>query len=141
MFPVLAAVAFAFILLFAARVGGVQRRALANRWPALLLAGAALLALMRGAIWPGVWLGGAAALAWAVLPSLQAPKSQRAHDTEHAADAEACETLGVSPAASEAEIRRAYRAKIAQAHPDRGGGHAEAARLTAARDRLLKKKS
>lgn len=56
------------------------------------------------------------------------------------ADAEARTTLGVGAQATEAEIRAAYRTKMAQAHPDRGGRHSDAARLTAARDRLLKKR-
>ena len=55
-------------------------------------------------------------------------------------EAEARAILGVGPAATEAEIRQAYREKMARAHPDRGGRHADAARLTAARDFLLKKR-
>ena len=48
--------------------------------------------------------------------------------------------LGLPRDATPDEIRAAYRMKMASAHPDRGGSHNEAARLTAARDRLLKKK-
>jgi curved DNA-binding protein CbpA len=55
-------------------------------------------------------------------------------------DLAARRVLGVAPNATPAEIRQAYRTKMAQAHPDRGGSHNEAARLTAARDRLLRKK-
>jgi curved DNA-binding protein CbpA len=58
---------------------------------------------------------------------------------ENAQDAEARAVLGVGSTATAAEIRAAYRSKMAHAHPDRGGAHADAARLTAARDRLLKK--
>ena len=54
-----------------------------------------------------------------------------------ARDIEARRILGVGPNAAVDEIRAAYRAKMAQAHPDRGGNHADAARLTEARDRLL----
>jgi DnaJ-domain-containing protein 1 len=56
------------------------------------------------------------------------------------ADIEARQVLGVGANASESDIRSAYRTKMAPAHPDRGGAHNEAARLTAARDRLLKKR-
>jgi len=49
--------------------------------------------------------------------------------------------LGVRQGASESEIRSAFRSRIAQAHPDRGGKHADAARLVAARDRLLRKRA
>lgn len=48
------------------------------------------------------------------------------------------EVLGVSPAATEADIQAAYRAKAAKAHPDRGGSHAAMAELNNARDEALK---
>lgn len=45
------------------------------------------------------------------------------------------DVLGVSPAATSAEINAAWRAKMRDAHPDRAGGSdAEAARLNWARD-------
>ena len=44
--------------------------------------------------------------------------------------------LGVGPRASAAEIRAAYARGMRQAHPDAGGGHDQAARLNAARERL-----
>lgn len=44
------------------------------------------------------------------------------------------EVLGVPSTASVAEIDRAWRARIADAHPDRGGSDALAARLNRARD-------
>lgn len=48
------------------------------------------------------------------------------------------EILGVSPLASEAEVRAAWRKAIAAAHPDQGGSEAAAAALNAARDELLR---
>lgn len=48
------------------------------------------------------------------------------------------EILGVEPTASADEVRRAWRSKIAGAHPDQGGNQADAAAINAARDAMLK---
>lgn len=125
---------FAVLLLF--RVSAARRAELLARWPGVVLAVAALVALARGQVWFGLGLGLAAAIAWVMTPRRPlAP--QQAQDPETAA---ARTILGVGANATESEIRAAYRAKMARAHPDRGGSHAEAARLTAARDRLLKRR-
>lgn len=50
---------------------------------------------------------------------------------------EARALLGVGPADGPEAIRQAYRARMATAHPDRGGAHGDAARLNAARDMAL----
>ncbi|HEY1879976.1 MAG TPA: DnaJ domain-containing protein [Caulobacteraceae bacterium] len=47
--------------------------------------------------------------------------------------------LGVSETATAAEIEAAYRRLMLRAHPDQGGTDALAAKLTAARERLIKK--
>jgi len=138
---VLLAIAVLFALLFVARVGGARRAELLARWPAVLLALAALASAARGAIWPAIALGSLAVLAWTWWPTLrqnfaQKPSAAPADDPE---DLAARAALGVSPTATASEIRAAYRSKMARAHPDRGGTHAEAARLAAARDRLLKR--
>ncbi len=125
-----------FGLLLVARIGGARRALIMQRWPAFVLAGAALVALLRGAIMPGLGLAALAAIAWVLAPSLLARRA--AAPPEDPADAAARAVLGLGRNATEADIRRAYRAKIARAHPDRGGAHADAARLTAARDHLLK---
>jgi hypothetical protein len=139
-FPLaLLAVAAVFGLLLLGRIGGAKRTALSPRWPALLFAAAAIFALTRGAIGPALGLACVAVLAWVLGPNLTARPARQAPPADPA-NAEARRLLGVSPTATESEIRSAYRAKMASAHPDRGGGHAEAARLTAARDRLLKKR-
>ena len=138
MLPGLIVVAALFALLLMGRIGGAHRHELGARWPALLFAGAAIFALTRGAIWPALALGAFSALAWIVWPSLAATRTSAA--PPNTADAEACAILGVGAHATESEIRSAYRAKMTRAHPDLGGGHAEAARLTAARDRLLGRK-
>ncbi len=138
MLPALALVAIAFTFLLFVRVSGARRRMLMQRWPSLLLAAAALFALARGALGPALALAALAGLGWYVFPALfgRAPQPPVAEDPQ---DAEARRILGVGADATESEIRAAYRRKIASAHPDRGGAHNLAARLTAARDRLLKR--
>jgi hypothetical protein len=141
MLPVLLALAALFALLFAARLGGARRLELTQRWPALVLAGAALFAFARGGWSAGVLLALAAGLAWELWPRLAASRAARVEQSaSDPADSDARAILGVGGSATASEIRAAYRTKMAQAHPDRGGSHAEAARLTAARDRLLRTK-
>ncbi len=53
--------------------------------------------------------------------------------------AEAREILGVAATATREEIQTAYARLIRAVHPDAGGSAGLAARLNAARDRLLKK--
>lgn len=53
-------------------------------------------------------------------------------------EAEARSILGVGASASEPEIQAAWRRVMARAHPDQGGTEGLAARVNAARDRLLK---
>lgn len=140
--PILLIVALAFVLLFVLRVGGAQRALLISRWPAVLLAAAAIVMLVRGGVSPALVLGALAVVAWGAWPALnrRLQKEQRGSVREDPADAEALRILGLTSGATESDIRRAYRAKMASAHPDRGGTNAEAARLTAARDRLLRVK-
>jgi hypothetical protein len=129
-----------FVLLFLLRVGGARRYLLLERWPAVALAAAALFALARGMLWPALALGSLSALAWLLWPRITARASApRASTAETPEDAEARRLLGVGLNPTHDEIRRAYRTRMAHAHPDKGGAHNEAARLTAARDRLLGK--
>lgn len=51
--------------------------------------------------------------------------------------AEAREILGVSPDASREDIQIAWKRLMARTHPDQGGSEGLAARVNAARDRLL----
>ena len=131
-----------FGVLFLTRLGGSYRVALMRRWPIVLLAGAAFVCLLRGLIGPAVTLGSLAALAWILWPSIERMNRPQpaSPDQDTPEDFAARRALGVGPSATADEIRRAYRAKMVQAHPDRGGSHNEAARLAAARDRLLKRK-
>ena len=131
-------VAIGFCLLLLARLLGAKRLQLAQRWPAIVLAMVAVAELSRGGVSIGLTLGALAVLAWFAGPALMAPASRKPPSSPQETQARA--VLGVGPGAGEAEIRRAFRQKIAQCHPDRGGDPAEAQRLTAARDLLLKKR-
>lgn len=51
---------------------------------------------------------------------------------------EAAKLLGVSPRASADQIHAAHRARISEAHPDKGGSEDLTQRLNAARDLLLR---
>lgn len=51
--------------------------------------------------------------------------------------AEARRLLGVAANAGEAEINAAYRARMAELHPDRGGSDEAASAVNAARDTLI----
>lgn len=46
--------------------------------------------------------------------------------------------LGIAPRSTEVEIRRAWRDKMKEAHPDRDGSDAAAAELNSARDQALR---
>lgn len=130
--------AFGFAVLFLARLTASRRRALAARWPAIALAVAAFWELSRGGIELALVCAGLAVLSWFVAPRMFAPAGEKTSFSSPT-DIQACAVLGVSASASEAEIRRAYRMKVAKVHPDRGGSAAETARLSAARDQLVRR--
>jgi hypothetical protein len=133
----LVVVAAVFALLLLGRIGGSRRTQIFPRWPAIVFAGAAAFALFKGAVGPAIGLACLAALSWVVAPYITDPAPAA---PPNPADVEARRVLGVGADATGSEIRTAYRTKMAAAHPDRGGSHDQAARLTAARDRLLKKR-
>jgi hypothetical protein len=130
-------IAAAFLVLALARLGSSHRRSIMARWPAFVFALAAMFALWRGAMEPALFLAALAVAAWFASPTLLARKPGAT--LQPPADAEARSILGVGLAATPDEIRQAYRRKMADAHPDLGGSHDAAARLTAARDTLLKR--
>lgn len=49
---------------------------------------------------------------------------------------EAYETLGLTPGADQADVRRAYREKVKEVHPDRGGDEEQFRAVTEAYERL-----
>jgi hypothetical protein len=115
------------------RPGRGQWRVAATLLGALLLAGA-VLAGSRGAWIAASGLAGAGL--WFLIASRQRAVAPRA---EGMTDAEARSLLGVSAAATPAEINTAWKRLMARAHPDQGGTEGLAARLNAARDHLLKR--
>ena len=115
------------------RPGRGQWRVAATLLGALLLAGA-VLAGSRGAWLAAAGLAGAGL--WFLIASRQRAVAPRA---EGMTDAEARSLLGVSAAATPAEINTAWKRLMARAHPDQGGTEGLASRLNAARDRLLKR--
>lgn len=110
-----------------------QWRVAATLISAALLAGGAL-AVSKGAWITGVGLLGAAL--WLVLASRIRSVVAR---HEAVGDAEARSILGVPANATPEAITAAWRRLMGRAHPDQGGTEGLAAKLNAARDRLLKK--
>ena len=103
-------------------------------------------ALFAGAVLAasrGVWLaatGMAGAGLWLAVQSRIRPvAAPRAPSAERLSEAEARSILGVSVDATPDAIQSAWRRVMARAHPDQGGTEGLAARVNAARDRLLKK--
>jgi hypothetical protein len=129
---VLALVALAFAALGGARVLFAPPR---PRWAIPAAVGLIAAALTWRWGFGAVLLGVVTAAGFYFLPG-EAPKARPASAAERDA---ARILLGVTANATAAEIRAAYRAKIAAAHPDQGGDKALAARLNAARDLLLKR--
>ncbi len=115
------------------RPGRGHWRVAATLLGAVLLAGA-VLAGSRGAWLAASGLAGAGL--WFLIASRQRAVAPRA---EGMTDAEARSLLGVSAAATPAEINTAWKRLMARAHPDQGGTQGLAARLNAARDHLLKR--
>jgi DnaJ domain len=131
-------------LLFFARRGSV-RLPVPNARNATIL-GVSLFALLalRGGRLP-VALGlGLFALGLATFWRLDAERLRRAEEPQappprggRMSLQEAYALLGLAPGASAEEIKRAHRRLMKDAHPDAGGSHARAARLNAAKERLL----
>jgi hypothetical protein len=134
----LAIIAALFAVLMLARLAGARRRFVARNAAAIIAATAAILVAMRGQAWLGAILGiGAAALY--LYSGRPRPRVRPSVNGGAMSDSQARAILGVRLGATEQEIRTAFRQRIARAHPDRGGSNEEAARLTAARDALLRR--
>lgn len=116
--------------------GRGQWRIAATILGAVLLAGAVLAGSH------GAWLataGMVAAGAYLIFSSRIRPAPPKAAEPEPLSEAEARAILGVSSTATKSEINEAWRRLMGRAHPDQGGTEGLAARVNAARDRLLKR--
>ena len=110
-----------------------QWRVAATLISAVLLAGGAL-ALSKGG-----WISGAALIGaglWLTVSSRLRAVAPRAAGLS---DMEARSILGVGADATPEAINAAWRRLMARAHPDHGGTEGLAARLNAARDRLIRR--
>ena len=141
---VLIVVAAIFAALGVLRFVGARRRSAMRHAPTIIAGAAAILFALRGRLVPAAIIGlGAFALwLWSQRDRIDpeaAPRPPRAPGGEGMSEAQARAILGVRPGASETEIRSAFRQRIARAHPDLGGSTEEAARLSAARDALLRR--
>lgn len=114
------------------RPGRGQWRVAATLFSAVLLGGGVLLAF-RAAWLPAIGLIGAGL--WLTVASRLRTTTPRA---EAMTEREARSILGVPADASPEAVQAAYRKLMARTHPDQGGTEGLAARVNAARDRLLK---
>jgi len=100
-----------------------------------VLLGCGVLLAARGAWLPAGGLIGAGL--WLTLASRKRDAPRPSSDA--LSDGEARSILGVSPDATPEAVNAAWRRLMGRAHPDQGGTESLAARLNAARDRLLKR--
>ena len=127
-----------FTLLFVARIGGGRRRVVSRYGPPIIMGALAAWMTIRAEYWAGAVIACAALAAWQFGQPRERPAP--APPVPDSQDTYARAVLGVGATATAADIRAAFRKKMAAAHPDRGGGHEAAARLVAARDRLLRRR-
>lgn len=126
------------------RLGKQTEKARSGHWriSATILGGAcfagAVLSISRGSYWA------AAALALAggylvVQSRIRAVPVKRSAPppSSQMSKSEARAILGVGPDASRQDIQTAWKRLMARTHPDQGGSEGLAARVNAARDRLL----
>ncbi|QTC89116.1 DnaJ domain-containing protein [Brevundimonas pondensis] len=125
-----------------ARLGRQTERARRGHWriSATILSSAlfagAVLAASRGVWLAAISLAGGGL--WLAVQSRVRSAAPRAPVAERLSEAEARAILGVSADATQQDIQAAWRRLMARAHPDQGGTEGLAARVNAARDRLLK---
>lgn len=133
-----------FAALGVLRFAGARRRSAMRYAPAIIAAMAAILFVFRGQFMPALIVGIGAAALWFWSKRDEAEAGPRQHQPRQPgglgmSEAQARAILGVQPGATERDIRDAYRRRMQRAHPDQGGTTEEAARLSAARDALLKR--
>jgi hypothetical protein len=117
------------------RPGRGQWRIAATVLGAVLLAGA-VLAGSHGAYLATA--GMVTAGFYLIFSSRIRPAPPKPAKPEPLSEAEARAILGVRSTATKTEINEAWRRLMGRAHPDQGGTEGLAARVNAARDRLLK---
>lgn len=117
------------------KAGRRHWRVSATLFSACLLGGAVLLAARSSWLLAGIMAG---AGLWLTLASRHTAPTGRQPAPPDLTPAEARSLLGVTAAATPEQINAAWRRLMARAHPDQGGTEGLAARLNAARDRLLK---
>ena len=110
-----------------------QWRVAATLISAAMLAGGAL-ALSKGA-----WISGAALVGAALWLTVSSRIRSVPVRSDGLSVPEAASILGVKSDATPEAINAAWRRLMGRAHPDQGGTEGLAARLNAARDRLLKR--
>lgn len=141
--PALLLVAAIFAALMLLRLTGAHRRSVSRYAPVIICVMGAILFAARGRMMIALMFGiGAAAFyLWSIRPAPK-PAQQTPPPRKRGSamsDAQARAILGVPPGASVDQIRSAFRRRMAQAHPDQGGSTEEAARISAARDALLRR--
>ena len=114
------------------RRGRRHWRVTATLLSAVMVAGGVLAGARGGWLLSLGLIGGGV---WLAIASRQTPFAPRA---EGLSLKDARDILGVGPDADPAAVNAAWRRLMARAHPDQGGTEGLAARLNAARDRLLK---
>lgn len=114
------------------RTGRRHWRVTATLLSAVMVAGGLLVGARGGWLLAVGLIGGGI---WLAVSSRQTILAQR---SEGLSLKEARDILGVTPDADAAAVNAAWRRLMARAHPDQGGTEGLAARLNAARDRLLK---
>lgn len=114
----------------------VRRSMMTIIW--IVIGAVALFLLVRGLFFPAliVVVGGLVFLRYMFAP-LASFENGRPQKTGDLSKAEACEILGLGENPSRAQVEAAYKKLIQKVHPDHGGSDWLAARLTAARNRLL----
>ena len=125
------------------RLGKQTEKARSGHWriSATLLGGTcfagAVLSVARGSyIWAiALFAAGAYLVLQSRIRTVQPKRVQPAGPQMSLAEAR--EILGVGPEATRQDIQQAWKRLMARTHPDQGGSEGLAARVNAARDRLL----
>jgi hypothetical protein len=139
----IAAIFTGFLLL---RFAGHYRRSAMRHAPVIIVAMAAILFAARGMTLAALMFAVGAVALWFFSNHPPPKRARQARSpppmgSTKMSEAQARAILGVPPGASEADIRSAFRRCMARAHPDQGGSTEEAARISAARDTLLRRPS